>query len=251
MLGEIVCIVAHRAAAERLKEWINRYIISEDVELDELTHSYIVRSLIDPQAISIDANKMLEYSGLHTGRWDSTFGTFGMRRYLIQAPAKTEFDAVVRSAGIRHLTLTEYTALRVAEGVPSCPEELNDGHNPLESGLQGSVSFTKGCYIGQEVVARLDSYDKVQRALVVLAVSPGDAEISAGAEIFGPDGVVGTVTSVGGTRGVSGVVVVMGFVERGSCERPEALAVHAASGRRSATLIGVSGGMGNPGSTPA
>jgi len=37
--------------------------------------------------------------------------------------------------------------------------------HPLECGLRSSISFTKGCYVGQEVVARMDSYDKIQRAL--------------------------------------------------------------------------------------
>ena len=59
-----------------------------------------------------------------------------------------------------------YEALRIETGIPASPNELNEKHNPLEAALVTAVSFTKGCYIGQEVIARLDSYDKVQRHLL-------------------------------------------------------------------------------------
>ena len=59
-------------------------------------------------------------------------------------------------------------AVRVSFGIPEYGPELGEPFNPLEAGLIGSVDFTKGCYIGQEVVARLDSYKKVQKYLVSL-----------------------------------------------------------------------------------
>lgn len=46
------------------------------------------------------------------------------------------------------------------------PFEINDEVNPHEARLMHLVSSTKGCYIGQEVVARLETYDKVQKYLV-------------------------------------------------------------------------------------
>jgi folate-binding protein YgfZ len=56
--------------------------------------------------------------------------------------------------------------VRIEQGVPVQGNELNEDANPLEAGLLDHISFNKGCYIGQEVVARLDTYDKVQRKLV-------------------------------------------------------------------------------------
>ena len=43
---------------------------------------------------------------------------------------------------------------------------MTDETNPLECGLKQYVSFTKGCYIGQEVIARLDTYDKISKHMV-------------------------------------------------------------------------------------
>jgi folate-binding protein YgfZ len=60
----------------------------------------------------------------------------------------------------------EYEALRIKAGIPKFGNEMSEGVNPLECNLGRYVSFTKGCYIGQEVIARLDTYDKVSKHLV-------------------------------------------------------------------------------------
>lgn len=60
----------------------------------------------------------------------------------------------------------EYEAARVRAGVPSAEHEFATPVNPLELRLgPPAVSFSKGCYVGQEVLSRLDSYDKVARLL--------------------------------------------------------------------------------------
>jgi folate-binding protein YgfZ len=58
-----------------------------------------------------------------------------------------------------------YELYRISDGIPKAPNELNDSFNPHEVNLIDEVDFEKGCYIGQEVIARLDTYDKVQRSL--------------------------------------------------------------------------------------
>lgn len=58
-----------------------------------------------------------------------------------------------------------YNIYRVERGLPAGPNEINDTVNPYEANLMAEVNSTKGCYIGQEVIARLDTYDKVQRKL--------------------------------------------------------------------------------------
>ena len=88
-------------------------------------------------------------------------------------------------------------ALRIARGVPACGADLDDDTIPAEAGrgsIEASVSFTKGCYTGQELVARIDSrggnVPRPLRGLVVDGEPPPSARRHAdGAE-------VGTVTSV-------------------------------------------------------
>jgi folate-binding protein YgfZ len=71
---------------------------------------------------------------------------------------------------------------------------MGDDYNPLEAGLIGSIDFAKGCYIGQEVIARLDTYQKVQKRLVKLSFEAGSS-VSPGTSLKQEGRVVGKVTS--------------------------------------------------------
>jgi tRNA-modifying protein YgfZ len=89
--------------------------------------------------------------------------------------------------------------------------ELTEDYNPLEAGLGDSVSFTKGCYVGQEVVARLNTYDKVARGIVALEMN--GAPPPGGARLLLGEREIGTVTSaVVDPR--TGTVAALGYVKR-------------------------------------
>ncbi|MGD1851321.1 MAG: YgfZ/GcvT domain-containing protein [Cyanophyceae cyanobacterium] len=60
---------------------------------------------------------------------------------------------------------TQWETWRIEDGVPKCGQELTDSYNPLEAGLWHAVSIDKGCYIGQEIIARLNTRDGVQQCL--------------------------------------------------------------------------------------
>ena len=65
---------------------------------------------------------------------------------------------------------------RIKYVLPKAPNEISDVHNLLELGLGKLISWNKGCYIGQEVISRLNTYDKVSRSLVGLACEEKDFE---------------------------------------------------------------------------
>jgi folate-binding protein YgfZ len=89
------------------------------------------------------------------------------------------------TAEIQELDPQEQKLLRLRAGIPSFPEELNSEHLFSESGLMHAVSFTKGCYTGQEVVAKIDALGKTPRVLRRLklegvhSISPGSSVESA------------------------------------------------------------------------
>lgn len=89
-----------------------------------------------------------------------------------------------------------FEALRIRSGVPRWGSELDPDTIPATVGqwiIDASVSFTKGCYTGQELVARIDSRGgNVPRRLAVLV---SDGELSTGDEVTDGDDVIGTVTS--------------------------------------------------------
>lgn len=87
-------------------------------------------------------------------------------------------------------------AARILRGLPAAGHELTEDFNPLEAGLWDAVSFDKGCYVGQEVVARLRTYDKVSRALVGLELPADAAAPEVGAELSTESAAkIGRVTS--------------------------------------------------------
>ena len=68
-------------------------------------------------------------------------------------------------AALPELSAAQVEQLRLRQGFPSAPGELNDGTNPFELGLADWVSLNKGCYVGQETLAKLATYDGVKQQL--------------------------------------------------------------------------------------
>jgi folate-binding protein YgfZ len=85
--------------------------------------------------------------------------------------------------------------LRIEAGLPAWGRELSDQVTPLEAGLLPAISFSKGCYTGQEIIARQVNYDKVTRNLVGLVLPPDAPSELRGATVQGP-GRGGFVASV-------------------------------------------------------
>ena len=85
-----------------------------------------------------------------------------------------------------------YHALRIELGRPLPGRELTGDYNPLEAGLAWACSDNKGCYTGQEIIARQITYDKVTKTLVGLRSA---AALTAGAELTVDGRSVGVVTS--------------------------------------------------------
>lgn len=89
-------------------------------------------------------------------------------RLLFPTAAFSEISAALRAAGTLSLSLESYENLRVEAGVPAAGFELTEENTPLETGLVWAVSDSKGCYTGQEVIARQITYDKITHQLVGL-----------------------------------------------------------------------------------
>lgn len=131
------------------------------------------------------------------------------------SPAADALGRGLAAAGLAPTTPEEAAARRILAGVPAQGAEIGDTRaNPLELGLRPLVDFGKGCYIGQEVVARLDTYDKVQRELLRLR---SDHPLGAGQRIVSGAGVrarraPGVVTSA--ARGSDDGWLGLGLVPR-------------------------------------
>lgn len=85
-----------------------------------------------------------------------------------------------------------YQAQRIALGRPAQGHELTEEYNPLEAGLGWTCAADKGCYTGQEIIARQITYDKITKSLVGLR---SEEVLSEGQDLTVDGRTVGTVTS--------------------------------------------------------
>lgn len=83
---------------------------------------------------------------------------------------------------------------RIQLGRPACPAELNDDTNPFELGLAARVSLSKGCYVGQETLAKLATYDGVKQQLRRW-FAPGSDGLAVGDALRAGDDRAGVITS--------------------------------------------------------
>ena len=191
-LDESLLLLCSPGTEEVLTHWIEKYTITEDVRLTSLTDSTIAISLIGNPVISsvclalnlsVSENHLVSTSvaGAAVHIIQSTDARWSVARIVsANAAAKDIFrliDTAVTTSGGRWIGSAAFDAFRISRGIAAHPGEISELFNPLEIGLRESVSFTKGCYIGQEVIARLDTYAKVRRHVsgIVFQGAPPDA----------------------------------------------------------------------------
>jgi len=117
-----------------------------------------------------------------------------------------------RPCGLRPVGMTALNVLRVEAGWPWYGMDFDDGNLLMESLSPSHVSFTKGCYLGQEVVIRVEHQGHLNKKLSGLLVS-GEIVPSAGAGILSGERTVGTVTS-GIFSPALKRVIALGYVRR-------------------------------------
>ncbi len=191
----------------RLHRWIDRYIISEDIKIRRENDNFMFE-VCGPQAESyltlicgkfIDAldNKRIvnvNIEGLIFKIIKNEFQS-GLSNYWLFGEASVGIKLIeyllnhVSVFDVQMVGETAHDVFRIENGIPIFPNEINDNYNPHELNLMHYVDFNKGCFIGQEVIMRLDSYDKVQRKLVgvLFEGTPDDNEfdITVSGEIIG------------------------------------------------------------------
>jgi folate-binding protein YgfZ len=208
--GDGLLLVGGPDAAERVIGHLDRFTFREETGLSDITGSTRQLALIGPhagdalRAAGFDLPSPhgvveCELQGLPLRiLGEDGLGADGFAVLAQEETAGQVWDRLVRlveDAGGRAAGALARESHRVLRGIPSSPHELNENHNPLEAGLRSAVSFDKGCYVGQEVIARLNTYDKVSRALVGLEMPAGCAAPESGQELLIDGETLGRVTS--------------------------------------------------------
>ena len=220
-----------RAAA---RDGIRRFIVTEDVQVTDLTDTTTEFEILGPEAESIAA-RLREGGQVAPLALASLPGCGGPAVVVIveQDAAPTLRTALGDRVEPGDDTL--YEALRIEAGRPGFGQELTEDWNPLEMGQADAVSFTKGCYIGQEVIARLRTYDKVKRRLLRLEF-PGADPIPSGAKLGGAAG-SGILTSAAPVPGEARTVA-LGILDHAAFDSRGEVVATWDGGARQGAIIG-------------
>jgi len=130
---------------------------------------------------------------------DPRLAALGVR---LLAPAQFA-SAIAAAQHVRETSAEDYHAHRIASGVPEGGKDYAFGDAfPHEADLDQlhGVSFTKGCFVGQEVVSRMQNRASVRKRVVPVV---GDAPLKAGAEVVAGAAVIGTVGSAAGAHALA------------------------------------------------
>lgn len=198
-----------RSQSERLLTHLRRYIIMDDVKLEELDASRTALGIAGPRAAQIleslgalppEQGKF--QNGTVAGIEVTVSGTFSpvVPRFEIHVASDDVlplWNALI-GAGATPCGLEAMEDLRVIEGVPAYDIDFSDKHLPQETNLMRAVNFTKGCYIGQEIVERIRARATVHRSLLQFELEGAAPNAGPGqpVEIRAGDAAVGELTSV-------------------------------------------------------
>jgi folate-binding protein YgfZ len=205
-----------------LLSWMPRFVFfMDDVKFHNEAGNYAIYSVYGPQSDALitalggtplpkGTHNQSTLAGVEGVRIlaDSGLNEAGYTFIIPTDTATTLWQAIV-DFGATVLNAEQWEDERVRQGRPMADHELTEEYNPLEVGLWDAVSFAKGCYIGQEIVARLDTYQKLKQQLWGLRLA---APVAAGTPITHEGQEVGTVTSVtsDGTEGLGFIRVKAG-----------------------------------------
>jgi tRNA-modifying protein YgfZ len=188
---------------EQLAASLNRFRIRVKCDVIDRTGSWGSLAVRGPGAVDVASALNVEVSAtLHAhvpfddavvvrAPWPGGDG------FDVVGPTSTVASAADRltAAGVASCSSDAYEALRIEVGVPRQGYDLDEKTIPQEAFLErDAVSFTKGCFLGQELVCRIDTRGRVNRYLRRLT-SIADGRPPRGSEIVSGDKVVGTVTS--------------------------------------------------------
>ena len=181
---DATALILSPASRPTIPAWLDRFIFAEALELADHTDETAMFELIGPQApqlvthtLNADLSKLQDHQLLDSqvadGLWLARTTGPGLRAFGPPDAVKNLWQHFA-AAGARPIGSETWEILRVEQGLPLLGRELTQDYNPWEAGLGRAIHLDKGCYIGQEVIARLDTYDKVKQHLVGLRLSAAE-----------------------------------------------------------------------------
>jgi len=188
---------------------LTRYILAADVKVEDLRPTHTVLGVIGPETERLLRNAGLEAPGsslrahvrgtvagvdVRLARTPG-LGAPGVELHVPVQSADAVWKALEEAGGgtiPRYLGWSAAEALRIEGGIPRHGAEITGEEFPQEARLDDAIDYEKGCYLGQETVARIHYRGRVNRLLSGVV---SDAPLPAGAELLLSERTIGAVTS--------------------------------------------------------
>ncbi|MGO4515327.1 folate-binding protein YgfZ [Terriglobus sp. 2YAB30_2] len=225
LLEDQILLETARERIPALMAALDHFIIMDDVELEDVSEKHQGLGIAGPKAAEALAAIGLDVAGIapvstRAFEWRGSI-VWVVARY---SPLTPRFE--LWAANVAQLTEALNTlpqaddnaieSLRILEGVPAIGRDLREKELPQETGQARALHFTKGCYLGQEIVERIRSRGNVHRTFAGFRFS--GSVPAAGTAILADGASVGELTSVD-----SDLNIALGFIRREAVERGQAL----------------------------
>ena len=230
--GDAILLETDRSQVAPMMAMLDRFIIMDDVELADVSGDWAGLLVVGPTAEALLRTEGLLPEGLPGGS-AARFAEVEWRgervrvqamagkvvpRYEMWAGAEVmeQLRAVLMAGGAVTGDAGVLELLRLLEGTPKFGVDLREKELPQEAGQTEALHFSKGCYLGQEIVERIRSRGAVHRTFAGFALQ---GEIPAAGAVLSAGGkAVGELTSVGVAPAVTGllegVTIGLGYIRR-------------------------------------
>ena len=253
-LGDVILLTTIHDVKDAVLFKLDQFVFAEDVQLGDVTASFAQFAIVGPQAAQVVASVMGSISesaltampehGNARVDWRGSAaivtrttdaGEAGYDVY-VESTQADGLRAAVAAAGVPLLDSSLAEAIRIEAGVPAFHRDMDEETIPLEAGIESrAISFTKGCYVGQEVIVRVvhRGHGRVARKLVGLRVESDrvpavGTTVQAGGDDAGRE--VGRVTSSTWSPALNQPIA-LGYVHRDFVEPGTELTIDGAAAK--------------------
>lgn len=242
-------------------ERLTTFIIMEEVELADVTDTLARVAVHGPQALDLlstagvtfatpeeaeRARTLPEHASVGASfdghelivAGSREIGAFGFDLY-VATPAKESLLAALGTAGAVPIDDEAWQTLRIEAGRPLFGVDMSTDTIPLEAGIEDrAISFTKGCYVGQEIIIRVmhRGHGRVARKLVGLQASAAVVAIAASAPIYADGREIGRVTSATHSPALERWIA-LGYVQRDFTEPDTGVSIGVEEPRVTAKVV--------------
>lgn len=173
-----IILICNSDNKQNLIDWISKFTFEEEIEFNDIESMGLIHIFNDNKVIKFSnpslSSKPINKNEIISGHFYSAKTTFHNKHqsidFLFDKSKLEIIKNLLFDKDFLELNDGNFLSFRIKNCIPYGPNEINSSFNPLELNLDHIIDFDKGCYIGQEVIARLDTYNKVQKKLISINI---------------------------------------------------------------------------------